>query len=70
MFTEEDNKLIAQEFESLRVASRKRCANDDEYEEVIRAFEFAKEAHNGVRRRSGEPYIIHPISVARDWSGL
>lgn len=65
MFTEEDNKLIAQEFESLRVASRKRCANDDEYEEVIRAFEFAKEAHNGVRRRSGEPYIIHPISVAK-----
>ena len=64
-FTEEDNKLIASEFEALRAASRKRCANDEEYEEVIRAFEFANEAHKGVRRRSGEPYIIHPISVAR-----
>ncbi|MBR7156949.1 MAG: bifunctional (p)ppGpp synthetase/guanosine-3',5'-bis(diphosphate) 3'-pyrophosphohydrolase, partial [Bacteroidales bacterium] len=31
----------------------------------IRAFEFANEAHKGVRRRSGEPYIIHPISVAK-----
>ncbi len=65
MFTEEDNKLIAKEFESLRAASRKRCANDEEYEGVIRAFEFANEAHKGVRRRSGEPYIIHPISVAK-----
>ena len=34
--------------------------------EVIRqAFAFAREAHRGVRRRSGEPYIMHPIAVAR-----
>ena len=34
--------------------------------EIIRkAFEFAREAHRGVRRRSGEPYIMHPIAVAR-----
>ena len=32
---------------------------------IKRAFEFAKEAHKGVRRRSGEPYIMHPIAVAR-----
>lgn len=32
---------------------------------IIRAFEFAKEAHKGIRRRSGEPYILHPIAVAR-----
>ena len=31
---------------------------------ITRAFEFAKEAHKGVRRRSGEPYILHPIAVA------
>ena len=65
MFTQEDNELIQREFESLRVASLKRCANQHEYEEVERAFEFANEAHKGVRRRSGEPYIIHPISVAK-----
>ena len=32
---------------------------------IERAFRFAKEAHKGVRRRSGEPYIIHPIAVAK-----
>ena len=65
MFTQEDNELIQREFESLRIASLKRCANHEEYEDVIRAFEFANEAHKGVRRRSGEPYIIHPIAVAK-----
>ena len=65
MFTQEDNELIQREFESLRIASLKRCANQEEYEDVIRAFEFANEAHKGVRRRSGEPYIIHPIAVAK-----
>ncbi|MCH5241993.1 MAG: bifunctional (p)ppGpp synthetase/guanosine-3',5'-bis(diphosphate) 3'-pyrophosphohydrolase [Muribaculaceae bacterium] len=32
---------------------------------IERAFRFAKEAHKGARRRSGEPYILHPIAVAR-----
>ncbi|MDE5642290.1 MAG: RelA/SpoT family protein [Muribaculaceae bacterium] len=32
---------------------------------IERAFQFAKEAHKGVRRRSGEPYILHPIAVAK-----
>ncbi len=32
---------------------------------IERAFRFAKEAHHGVRRRSGEPYIMHPIAVAQ-----
>ena len=65
MFTQEDNELIQREFESLRIASLKRCANQEEYEDVIRAFEFANEEHKGVRRRSGEPYILHPIAVAK-----
>ena len=32
---------------------------------IERAFKFAKEAHKGIRRRSGEPYILHPIAVAK-----
>lgn len=32
---------------------------------IERAFRFAKEAHKGVRRRSGEPYILHPVAVAK-----
>ncbi len=31
---------------------------------INKAFEFAREAHKGIRRRSGEPYILHPIAVA------
>ncbi|MCM1291406.1 MAG: RelA/SpoT family protein [Prevotella sp.] len=31
---------------------------------IERAFRFAKKAHAGARRRSGEPYILHPIAVA------
>lgn len=65
MFTEKDNELIDREFEELRLSSLKRCANQSEYETVLKAFDFARAAHNGVRRRSGEPYILHPISVAK-----
>ncbi len=32
---------------------------------IDRAFKFARSAHEGVRRRSGEPYILHPIAVAK-----
>ena len=32
---------------------------------ITRAFNMAKEAHKGARRRSGEPYVMHPLAVAR-----
>ncbi len=35
-----------------------------EIERVEEAYEFAHEAHKGQRRRSGEPYITHPVAVA------
>ncbi|GKG73331.1 bifunctional (p)ppGpp synthetase/guanosine-3',5'-bis(diphosphate) 3'-pyrophosphohydrolase [Parabacteroides sp. AM58-2XD] len=34
-------------------------------ERITKAFNFANQAHSGVKRRSGEPYIMHPIAVAR-----
>lgn len=34
-------------------------------ERITKAFNFANQAHKGVRRRSGEPYIMHPLAVAR-----
>lgn len=34
-------------------------------ERITKAFVFARQAHEGVKRRSGEPYIMHPIAVAK-----
>ena len=64
-FTREDYELISRDYAQLRESARKRCSNDAELEVVQRAFEFANEAHKNVRRRSGEPYMLHPIAVAQ-----
>ena len=65
-YTQADELLIAQKWEELEDACRKAkvCRRDDDWQFVRRAFFLAKEAHKGVRRRSGEPYVIHPIEVA------
>ena len=39
--------------------------SDEDMERIGKAFNFACEAHSKQRRKSGEPYIIHPIAVAR-----
>ena len=49
--------------ELLFLVSQKFCPED--YARVEEALLFAEDAHRGQRRRSGEPYIIHPIAVAR-----
>lgn len=64
-FTQQDYEVIARDYADLREAAGKRCANQEELDVVQKAFDFANEAHKGVRRRSGEPYILHPIAVAK-----
>ncbi len=64
-FTQQDHEVIARDYADLKEAARKRCSNVKELEVVQKAFDFANEAHKGVRRRSGEPYILHPIAVAK-----
>jgi len=64
-FTEQDRKLIEADYNDLMEAARKRCANQKEIDVVQKAFDFANAAHDGVRRRSGEPYMLHPIAVAK-----
>ncbi len=39
-------------------------AQPDQVKEIRRAFQFAVQAHQGMRRRSGEPYVLHPVEVA------
>ena len=61
---EQEDAFVEQQFRDLLdgyIASNHR----KKVEIIERAFRFAKEAHKGVRRRSGEPYIIHPIAVAK-----
>ncbi len=50
-----------QELVNIYLASRHRKKVDI----ITKAFNFARQAHKGVRRLSGEPYILHPITVAR-----
>jgi len=64
-FTPADNQTIEKEFDTLWSIAQKRCRNEKELSMVRKAFEFANEAHVNIRRRSGEPYILHPIEVAK-----
>ena len=64
-FTPEDERLIKEKWEELLQSCTKICKNDEDWEFINRAFLLAKEAHGGVRRRSGEPYLLHPIAVAK-----
>lgn len=64
-YTVEDERLIAQEWGDLQKSCQKICKNEADADFINRAFFLAKEAHKGVRRRSGEPYLLHPIAVAR-----
>lgn len=64
-FTQKDNELIQLAYADLMECVRKRCSDAAQLELVQKAFEFANAAHDGVRRRSGEPYMLHPIAVAK-----
>ncbi len=64
-FTKADFDLIDREYASLEEMARRRCKDAEEEKVIRRAFEFANEAHKNIRRRSGEPYILHPIAVAK-----
>ena len=61
---EQEEKMIQDAFDEL-LDGYLRSNHRKKVEIIERAFLFAKEAHKGVRRRSGEPYIMHPIAVAR-----
>ncbi|MBJ2194647.1 MAG: bifunctional (p)ppGpp synthetase/guanosine-3',5'-bis(diphosphate) 3'-pyrophosphohydrolase [Muribaculaceae bacterium] len=62
--TEAEDRIIEDAFREVLDGYLK--SNHRKKVEIIeRAFKFAKEAHKGIRRRSGEPYILHPIAVAK-----
>ena len=61
---DQEKKLILREYRSLLRSLKSRIKPGDR--KLIRnAFEIAAEAHKTMRRKSGEPYILHPLAVAR-----
>jgi GTP diphosphokinase / guanosine-3',5'-bis(diphosphate) 3'-diphosphatase len=61
---EQEKKLILREYRSLLRALKPKLKPGNK--ELVRiAFEMAAEAHKTMRRKSGEPYILHPLAVAR-----
>lgn len=63
-FTPEEEAKIQAEFEGL-LLDYSNTRKGDKADLIRRVFDFAKKAHGTDRRRSGEPYICHPLAVAR-----
>ncbi|MDR3327482.1 MAG: RelA/SpoT family protein [Prevotellaceae bacterium] len=61
---EEETRLVLDAFDDLQKAYSE-SNHKQKYELVARAFDFANKAHEGLKRLSGEPYIMHPLAVAK-----
>lgn len=64
LITADEDELIQREFDAL-LHGYMNSYHRKKSEIIIKAFNFAKAAHKGFRRKSGEPYILHPLAVAR-----
>lgn len=62
---EDYDKLINGQLESILSVMDRRNVSAEDRIRIREAFEFAREAHAGQKRKSGAPYIIHPVAVAR-----
>ncbi len=60
----EENKEIARRYKDLLKGAYQSFTDKDK-KEIRKAFDIAVEAHIGQRRKTGEPYIYHPIAVAK-----
>lgn len=61
---EDYDKLINGQLESILSVMDRRNVSAEDRIRIREAFEFAREAHAGQKRKSGAPYIIHPVAVA------
>lgn len=58
-----EDKIVQKAYETL-VDNYARSVHRKKFDVIDRAFKFANEAHKGIQRYSGEPYILHPLAVA------
>ncbi len=63
--TEDEYQQLIQEQYNDLIQSCPRCQSEEDKKLVLKAFNLANEAHKGVKRKSGEPYILHPLAVAK-----
>ena len=63
-YTPEETKIITQEYKELLKISYQTLTEEDK-KLIRKAFEVAVDGHKYQRRKSGEPYILHPIAVAK-----
>ncbi len=63
-YKDKEEMMIDQAFEKL-LDEYRATKHRKRVEIITKAFNFANQAHKGIKRRSGEPYIMHPIEVAR-----
>ncbi len=52
------------------VSTLKTYLPDDSVDTVVRAYAFSNDAHTGQKRKSGEPYITHPVAVAQELAAI
>lgn len=57
------NKLIAHNLEELMVPIKEYIHNEESLAMIEKAYNYADKMHEGQMRKSGEPYMIHPIQV-------
>lgn len=62
--TEKENKEIVKAYRNVIKACKRGLDNNDR-RQIRKAFEMAVDAHRNMRRKSGEPYILHPLAVAQ-----
>lgn len=55
---------LRRKYKELRKAAEKITTDKEDHQQIRKAFEIAVDAHKEMRRKSGEPYIYHPIAVA------
>lgn len=61
--TQLEQRLIEEAYERL-IKSTSHNISEEDLANIKKAYDFANSAHEGVKRKSGEPYILHPLSVA------
>ncbi len=60
----QEETYIQEQFKEL-IQNCEQCRNSEDIDLIQRAFDLANRMHKGVHRKSGEPYILHPIAVAK-----